>query len=84
MTELCVLWTDETLHERWQREFGDEGGQDGRFAPFDLEVDWRVAEWALKSGVSHRQLDRLLAIPHIMHLLYPVLYGQRRVKFVRV
>ena len=27
-----VLWTDETLHERWQREFGDEGGQDGRFA----------------------------------------------------
>lgn len=64
-----VLWTDETLHERWQREFGDEGGQDGRFAPFDSEVDWRVAEWALKSGVSHRQLDRLLAIPGVRVLL---------------
>ena len=60
-----ILHTDDTLHERWKRMFGGEGARDERFAPFDSETDWHVAEWAVKSKVGHKQLDRLLAIPGV-------------------
>ncbi|KIM54101.1 hypothetical protein SCLCIDRAFT_74926, partial [Scleroderma citrinum Foug A] len=60
-----ILRTDKTLHEIWKRNFGNEGG-DQKFSPFDSETDWCFAEWAIKSGVGHKQLDRLLAIPRLV------------------
>ncbi|KIM60379.1 hypothetical protein SCLCIDRAFT_97257, partial [Scleroderma citrinum Foug A] len=57
---------DNTLHERWTRDFGGKGESDGRFAPFNLEMDWRLAEWAIKSGVGHKQLDCLLRMPGLV------------------
>ncbi|KIM62282.1 hypothetical protein SCLCIDRAFT_25037 [Scleroderma citrinum Foug A] len=46
--------------------FGGEGARDERFAPFNSETDWHVAEWAVKSKVGHKQLDRLLAVPGLV------------------
>ena len=60
-----ILRTNDTLHERWKRMFGGEGARDERFAPFNSETDWHVAEWAVKSKVGHKQLDHLLAIPGV-------------------
>lgn len=67
-TAARILRTDETLHEGWRRAFGGEGASDLRFAPFNSEVDWRFAEWAIKSGVGHKQLDRLLGIPGVSRI----------------
>ena len=37
------------------------------FEPFNSELDWQIAEWAIKDSISHNFLDRLLAIPGISH-----------------
>ena len=38
--------------------------------PFDSEMDWRIASWCVKEGVSQSAMDRLLNIPKVSH------YGQ--------
>jgi hypothetical protein len=35
------------------------------FTPFNSELDWRIAEWAIKDSVGHSSFDRLLAIPGV-------------------
>jgi len=35
------------------------------FAPFSSELDWRVAQWAVKDGPGHNAFDRLLKIPGV-------------------
>ena len=57
------------LHERWKRDFGGEGVRDGKFTPFNSKMDWRLAEWAIKSVVGHKQLDYLLSIPGVSVLV---------------
>ncbi|KAI5981879.1 hypothetical protein EDC04DRAFT_2874697 [Pisolithus marmoratus] len=42
------------LHERWRTTFGGEGASDLGFTPFNLEVDWRFVEWAIKSGLAEK------------------------------
>ena len=59
-----ILHTNETLHERWNEVFGSEGS-DEKFVPFRSEMDWRFVEWTIKSGMGHKQLDRLLGIPGV-------------------
>lgn len=71
------------LHQRWHDLFGPgkdregdmlmgEGtiftsGRSNGFAPFASELDWRVANWAIKEGVGHNAFDRLLSIPGVSH-----------------
>ena len=66
-----ILRTDETLHDRWKEIFGGEGS-DEKLAPFSLEMDWRIAEWAVKSRTGHKQLDRFLRIPGVSVLGFHV------------
>ncbi|EGO01361.1 hypothetical protein SERLA73DRAFT_151816 [Serpula lacrymans var. lacrymans S7.3] len=62
-----VISMDETLHQRWRREFfragggGDRGEDvemgedpDPKFFPFASEMDWRVACWEIKDGVKEK------------------------------
>ncbi|KDQ52859.1 hypothetical protein JAAARDRAFT_699996 [Jaapia argillacea MUCL 33604] len=73
-----VIRVDRGLDEKWRRRFRDEilggdgdfemgdavdGGGDNPFHPFVSEMDWRVAQWALKESPGHGTFDRLLAIP---------------------
>lgn len=36
-----------------------------KFFPFASELDWRVAQWAVKDGPGHNAFDRLLEIPGV-------------------
>jgi hypothetical protein len=36
-----------------------------KFAPFVSELDWRIAQWAVKDGPGHSAFDRLLEIPEV-------------------
>lgn len=48
-------------------------GKDGEphpFAPFSSELDWRVAQWAVKDGPGHNAFDRLLKIPGVSKLCF--------------
>ena len=40
-------------------------GEPNPFAPFSSELDWKVAQWAVKDGPGHNAFDRLLAIPGV-------------------
>ena len=33
--------------------------------PFDNEMDWQIASWCVKEGVSQSAVDRLLSIPKV-------------------
>jgi len=35
------------------------------FSPFSSELDWKIAEWAVKDSIGHSSFDRLLAIPGV-------------------
>lgn len=36
-----------------------------KFFPFSSELDWKVAQWAVKDGPGHNALDRLLEVPGV-------------------
>ena len=75
-----VICMEETVHQRWRREFGgcdtdgdvvmEELGEGtsmkkNMFAPFKSELEWRVACWAIQDGIGHKSFDRLMAIPGV-------------------
>lgn len=43
----------------------DNEGEPNPFFPFASELDWRVAQWAVKDGPGHNAFNRLLAIPGV-------------------
>ncbi|EGO02483.1 hypothetical protein SERLA73DRAFT_69986 [Serpula lacrymans var. lacrymans S7.3] len=83
-----VISMDETLHQRWRREFIAAGGDgedvemgealDPKFFPFALETDWRVACWEIQDGIGHQSFNQLLSIPGVsdfmifMNLAYTI------------
>ena len=40
-------------------------GEPNPFIPFSSELDWKVAQWAVKDGPGHNAFDQLLAIPGV-------------------
>ncbi|KAG1892509.1 hypothetical protein F4604DRAFT_1566002 [Suillus subluteus] len=79
-----VIHMDETVHQIWRREFGgsDTNGdvvmedlgegtsmKTNMFAPFESELEWRVACWAIQDGIGHKSFDRLMAIPGVSERL---------------
>ena len=70
-----------TLHEKWKKQFGGdmegedqdqdvdmdapEGGAGAKFAPFASELDWRIANWAIRDSISHKSFDWLMSIPGV-------------------
>lgn len=40
-------------------------GEDPRFHPFISELDWKIANWAIKDGPGHNAFNRLLNIPGV-------------------
>ncbi|KAF8868438.1 hypothetical protein CPB84DRAFT_1819214 [Gymnopilus junonius] len=47
----------------------DDAGAPNLFAPFASELDWRVAQWAVKDGPGHNAFNRLLEIPGVVENL---------------
>ncbi|PPQ76291.1 hypothetical protein CVT26_009707 [Gymnopilus dilepis] len=43
---------------------------DSSFFPFLSELDWKVAQWAIKDGPGQNALDRLLEIPGVSSISY--------------
>jgi hypothetical protein len=76
-----VIRVDSSLRAMYQdalqRNGGKDEGQEGTeivgnfYSPFDSEMDWRVARWAVMEGVGQGSLDRLLAIPGVSWILQP-------------
>ncbi len=48
-------------------EEGDIDMTENPFHPFDSELDWRIAQWAIKEDSGHKAFDRLLSIPGVSH-----------------
>src|SRR6267154_1953883 len=68
-----------TLHEKWKKQFGGdmkgedqdvdmdalEGGAGAKFVPFASELDWCIANWAIRDGIGHKSFNRLMSIPGV-------------------
>jgi hypothetical protein len=48
-------------------EEGDIDMAENPFHPFNSELDWRIAQWAIKEDPGHKAFDRLLSIPGVSH-----------------
>ena len=49
-------------------------GEHNAFFPFASELDWRVAQWAVKDGPGHNAFNRLLEIPGVSKFdLFPLM-----------
>ena len=46
---------------------GDVDMTENPFHPFNSELDWRIAQWAIKEDPGHKAFDRLLSIPGVSH-----------------
>jgi hypothetical protein len=71
-----LIRMDSSLHEKWRAAFlsdseGDFQMEDvaspNTFEPFASELDWRVAQWAVKDQIGKNSLDRLLSIPGVSY-----------------
>ncbi|KAH9911635.1 uncharacterized protein B0H18DRAFT_892300 [Fomitopsis serialis] len=71
-----VVRTDEAILERWRKhrrkqtpsqpDDGENNVDDdppNPWAPFETEMDWSFASWAVQEGLSRGSVDRALAIP---------------------
>jgi hypothetical protein len=75
----AVIRMDSSIHDRWKiahniQEGDSENIMDSTsplpsemYAPFASEMDWKVAEWAVKEGIGHNSFDRFLAIPGVSY-----------------
>jgi hypothetical protein len=74
-----VIRMDDTLHDLWRASFQQD--QDGDFnmessenanahiySPFASELDWKIAQWAVKDQIGKNSLDRLLLIPGVSYI----------------
>ena len=69
----AVIGMDEKTHDKWKHLFGtkekctDDSQPDSvnAYAPFTSEIDWRITRWAVKDGIGHKSLDRLLLVPGV-------------------
>lgn len=43
--------------------------EDTKFLPFTSELDWKIAQWAVKDGPGHNAFNRLLKIPGVCIIL---------------
>ncbi|KAF5316434.1 hypothetical protein D9619_006912 [Psilocybe cf. subviscida] len=48
---------------------GTDIASDNVYTPFSSELDWKVAEWAVKDRVGNNSFDRLLDIPGVVEKL---------------
>ena len=71
---------DKSLLARWQNIFGtnegnpkDRTADSNHFAPFASELDWKIAQWAVKDGIGHNSFDRLLNIPGVRLTFFLIL-----------
>jgi hypothetical protein len=78
-----VIRMEQNLHQQWHATFGHKGedvdmdagnGDSNEYAPFASEMDWKIAQWAIKDGPGNAAFDRLLAIPQVS--LLPCLLGR--------
>jgi len=61
---------NESLRKEHEREeYGRKWDGTNIWAPFESEIDWRLAKWAKTRGPSSTALSELLAIPEYVHAL---------------
>ena len=57
--------TSYTLDSDGDTAMADDSMTKNTFFPFNSELDWKVAEWAIKDGPGHKAFDQLLSIPGV-------------------
>ncbi|THU79967.1 hypothetical protein K435DRAFT_566087, partial [Dendrothele bispora CBS 962.96] len=57
-----IVGKDVSQYESWKRLFQEDSSQ-VNYSPFTSALDWRIARWAVKEGISQKALDRFLKIP---------------------
>lgn len=55
---------DHDMDEDGDTAMGSDS-DDQRFRPFNSELDWKIAQWAVKDSASHAAFDRFLEIPGV-------------------
>ncbi|KAH9913218.1 uncharacterized protein B0H18DRAFT_888730, partial [Fomitopsis serialis] len=74
-----VVGEGRTMMDAWKRHFAKQNDQDADcgdrednrslWEPFDTEMDWEVASWCVKEGISQGAVDRFLNIPNVREKL---------------
>ncbi|KAG1720069.1 uncharacterized protein EDB91DRAFT_1065030 [Suillus paluster] len=84
-----VIRMEETVHAKWQTQFGSGDGEEAEsdcsdededgnlFYPFASRLDWQVGCWAVQEGIGHKAFDRLFAIPGVRERLGLAYYNIR-------
>jgi hypothetical protein len=60
-----VLRKETPPHSKICDEEGDIDMVENSFYPFNSELDWRIAQWAIKENPGHKAFDRLLSVPGV-------------------
>ncbi|EPS92513.1 hypothetical protein FOMPIDRAFT_23873, partial [Fomitopsis schrenkii] len=68
-----ILFTDQDMQEKWLKGRGKRGQGSGGdsepasepnpWEPFESEMEWRFASWAVKEGIKLSSIDNALEIP---------------------
>jgi len=55
------------IRERWERLSSKKTDRstDTDYAPFSSQLDWEIAQWAVRENIGQGSLNRLLAIPGV-------------------
>lgn len=54
-----------SVHARWQTLFTRQASSLDGYEPFCSQLDWEVAQWAVKEQISQTSLNRFLKIPDV-------------------
>jgi hypothetical protein len=60
-----VLRKERPPHSKICDEEGDIDMVENFFHPFNSELDWQIAQWAIKENPGHKAFDRLLSVPGV-------------------
>lgn len=62
-----VYGQESTIHAHWQSVF-NAGPDVEPYKPFHSQLDWEIAQWAIKEKIPQKSFNRLLSIPQVLFL----------------
>ncbi|KAF5381819.1 hypothetical protein D9757_008321 [Collybiopsis confluens] len=67
-----VIGKDDSVYHKWKNIFLEQSENQTsvkEYFPFASQLDWEVAEWAVKEKISQKSFDRFLQIPQVKERL---------------
>ncbi|TFY51376.1 hypothetical protein EVG20_g11027 [Dentipellis fragilis] len=72
------VYSEASVDKDWVKFFDEQqkkGRAMGDWSPFQSEMDWRVAKWAIQEGIGHNAFNRFFSIEGTVERLVQVLLG---------